>query len=92
MPVLAWDPGGPWQDTHYYPHRVVYGPVSSVPYWDTRCGLKFRAIEEFDSAWKEFWDQHRAQAFAPRDYILEGLTLEKCAQGYLDIANRVAAG
>ena len=38
VPILAWDRGGPWQDPSYYPEGVVYGPVTSVPYWDARCG------------------------------------------------------
>ena len=34
VPILAWDRGGPWQDPAYYPARVVFEPVTSVPYWD----------------------------------------------------------
>jgi len=42
IPVFAWDLGGVWQDTDYYPHRVVFSPVTSAPYWDDRCGMKFQ--------------------------------------------------
>ena len=41
IPILAWDRGGHWQDPSFYPHRVQYGPVTSVPYWDERCGDTF---------------------------------------------------
>ncbi|MGY3148512.1 glycosyltransferase involved in cell wall biosynthesis [Bradyrhizobium sp. USDA 3397] len=27
VPVFAWDPGGPWRDPDYYPHRVQFAPV-----------------------------------------------------------------
>ena len=50
VPILAWDRGGFWQDPEFYPHRVKFAPVSSVPYWDDRCGIKFASIEEFDDA------------------------------------------
>lgn len=82
-PILAWDRGGYWQDPYYYPTKVLYQPVSSVPYWDYRCGLKFNGIEDFETILMRFLDQ-RAQ-FEPRNFILENLTLEKSAQNYLDI-------
>jgi hypothetical protein len=87
VPILAWDRGGIWQDPAYYPHRVVYEPVTSVPYWDDRCGAKFRTIEDFPSALEEFWGEHRGRNYAPRDYILEQFTLEKCAGHYVEFAD-----
>src|SRR5207248_2632290 len=41
IPILAWDKEGYWTDPSYYPDKVQYQPVSSVPYWDERCGIKF---------------------------------------------------
>lgn len=79
VPVLAWDRQGPWTDPEYYPHRVNYGPVSSVPYWDDRCGLRFANAGSFPAALEEFQQGVGADRFAPRSYILENLTLEKCA-------------
>lgn len=84
IPILAWDQGGFWQDPNYFPHRVKYEPVSSVPYWDPRCGQKFADINDFTKIVDEFWDQACAGKFSPREYILENLTLEKCARAYLD--------
>jgi len=83
VPILAWDRGGYWQDPQYFPDKVKYQPVTSVPYWDERCGRKFAAIEQFDDAWRQFWQEFRSGSYDPRAYILENLTLEKCAQGYL---------
>lgn len=83
VPILAWDRGGSWQDPEYYPERVDFGPVSSVPYWDERCGMKFSGIESFSTQWKHFWECVNAASFSPRDYILENLTLEKAALSYL---------
>jgi len=85
VPILAWDRGGFWQDPSYYPHKVQYSPVSSVPYWDNRCGVKFQTINEFPNKLEEFLDKLNSKYFDPRSYILDNLTLEKCAQNYLDI-------
>jgi glycosyltransferase involved in cell wall biosynthesis len=86
-PILAWDRGGYWQDPYYYPDRVKFQPVSSVPYWDERCGWKFMGAGDFENNLEEFLS--RASTFKPRDYILENLTLEKCAEEYLRIYNEV---
>jgi hypothetical protein len=89
VPILAWDRGGFWKDPSYFPDKVQFAPVSSVPYWDDRCGIKFKAINEFPARLEAFLDQLNHQRFAPRDYILENLTLEKCAQRYVEILNEV---
>ncbi len=83
IPILAWDRGGDWRDPAYYPDRVRYGPVSSVPYWDARCGEKFGGGEEFRAALQVFWDRLTQGVYDPRSYILENLGLEKCASEYL---------
>jgi hypothetical protein len=86
VPILAWDRGGPWRDPHYYPDRVIFEPVTSVPYWDARCGMKFADVGSFEATWSDFWDTYRAQGFASRDYILDTLTLEKCAGVYVGLS------
>jgi hypothetical protein len=84
VPILAWDRGGYWQDPSYYPHKVKFAPVTSVPYWDARCGTKFKDIDEFPDRLAEFLNRQAAKHFSPRDYILENLTLEKCAARYVE--------
>lgn len=86
VPLMAWDRGGAWADPAYYPERVVFSPVTSVPYWDERCGMTFKDAAGFTALWPRFWDACRAGAFRPRDYILENLTLERAAQAYVRIA------
>jgi glycosyltransferase involved in cell wall biosynthesis len=83
VPILAWDRGGYWLDPGYFPDKISFAPVSSVPYWDERCGLKFAAFHSFAEAWGRFWETARAGGFGPRDYILENLTLEKAAEDYV---------
>lgn len=89
VPILAWDRGGYWQDPSYFPDRVKFQSVSTVPYWDERCGVKFQNISEFNSKLKQFLDLLNSNKFAPRNYILENLTLEKCAQNYLELLAKI---
>jgi hypothetical protein len=92
VPILGWDRGGYWQDPAYFPAKVKFQPVTSVPYWDARCGRIFAAIEEFDEGWRQFWDEFQSGRYDPRAYILENLTLEKCAQHYLHEVQSVSGG
>lgn len=85
VPIFAWDRGGPWKDPAYYPHRVRFEPVTSVPYWDDRCGKRFRDVSDFTPKWEEFWSDVSAKKFRPRDYVLENLSLEKCARQYVEL-------
>jgi len=91
VPLFAWDRGGYWQDPNFFPDRVRYGPVSSVPYWDERCGMKFETADEFVDRFSDFWERVQAAGFAPRDYVVKNLTLEKCAWHYASIAEEVAS-
>jgi hypothetical protein len=86
-PILAWDRGGYWQDPYYYPAKVKYQPVSSVPYWDERCGIKFTDADDFNKQLALFLA--RLDEFKPRVYIMENLTLAVCAEKYLQIYREV---
>jgi hypothetical protein len=88
-PILAWNRAGYWQDPSYFPHKVKYQPVSSVPYWSERCGSKFSDFKDFPDKLLEFLDLLNSGYFFPRNYILDNLTLEKSAALYLDIYNQV---
>lgn len=92
VPVLAWDAGGLWQDTRYHPHRVQFGPVTSTPDWDDRCGMKFRDAGEFSTVFPRFWTDVVEQRFSPRAYTLENLTLEAGARRYAELVHRLNFG
>lgn len=89
VPILAWDQGGPWRDPSYFPDRVVFAPVSSVPYWDERCGMRFSDALAFPGQWQRFSEGINAGTYHPRDYILDHLTLARCARRYVEIAHEV---
>ncbi len=86
VPILAWDQG--W---YLDPNRARWGqpevPATSVPYWDERCGVKFASITDFPSRLDEFLELAARNVFAPRDYILENLTLEDSARRFLTIVD-----
>ena len=89
VPVLAWDPGGEWQNLQYLLRGVRFGPVTSVPYWDDLCGKKFAGPTDFPTIFDEFWRGVQRQAFAPREMILrQKLTLEDAAQAYVRLVEK----
>jgi hypothetical protein len=63
--------------------------VSSVPYWDERCGAKFVDVAGFEAGWQNFWGGCAAGAFDPRGYVLDSLTLEQRALQYYEIARSI---
>jgi len=86
VPVLAWDQGW-WLD----PIRLASGqadiPATSVPYFDDRCGLRFRDIDDFPDKLARFLDLQRSCGFAPRAYVKKNLTVEKCSAAFVDLLN-----
>jgi hypothetical protein len=92
VPVLAWDNGRVLD-----PERFKWNPAqpeipaTSVPYFDQRCGLRFRDFTEFPPQLTEFQARIQSGGFAPRSYVLENLTLEKCARQFLSIVNEAYA-
>lgn len=84
VPILAWDQGF-WMD----PVRKKYGlekvPATSVPYWDNRCGLKFKGPEDFEAALDQFLQLLSGNRFQPRKYVLENLDLKEKTLEYLSL-------
>ncbi|WP_206539311.1 glycosyltransferase [Aurantiacibacter luteus] len=89
VPILAWDRQGAWLDPSYYPDKVDFGPVSSVPYFDERCGDRFASIGDFDRKLDIFLAALETGTYDPRSYVLENLTLEICARRYVEIFDEV---
>jgi hypothetical protein len=91
VPILAWDQGHCLD-----PNRVQWGqpviPATSVPFFDERCGRRFRQTDDFPEALDDFLERLRSGHYAPRDFILENLTLEKCSDDFVDIVNAAVTG
>lgn len=86
VPIFAWDNGYCLD-----PNRFSWGqneiPATSVPYFDDRCGMKFKDLAEFEARFSEFYKKVEKNKFAPREYILENLSLEKSASQFMKIIN-----
>lgn len=86
VPVAAWETGSFWKDPKYYPHRVAFSPVTSVPWWDERCGVRFDAPGRIAAALDELEEKRASGALDPRGWVLENLTLERCAASFAEHA------
>ncbi|HML30983.1 MAG TPA: glycosyltransferase family 1 protein [Hyphomicrobium sp.] len=86
VPIFAWDEGR-LADPKQIPFVKSDLRVSSVPYFDDRCGVRFTRAdmtESFDRFWKS------RERFKPRDYIEDALSMEKCGLSYLEAYNAIA--
>lgn len=81
LPVFAWD-DGELVDPSQRKLAGAHLRVSSVPYFDQRCGLTFTR-DNIEERFEDFWK--RRADFRPRDYVLEHLSLERGAQRFLDL-------
>lgn len=91
VPVFAWDPGFV-EDPERFRWSQPVIPATSVPYFDDRCGMRFRDAAEFSTRLPEFLERLAAGRLAPRDYILEHLTLEKCSRHFMEIVDAAQKG
>lgn len=81
VPVLAWDEGHlvDEQSRRIAPTDLK---VSSVPYFDARCGATFQAPDMIP-AFEAFWEA--LPSYHPRAYVLEALSREASAKQYLSL-------
>jgi hypothetical protein len=79
VPIFAWDEGI-WPNP--IAKRLARQPVpcTSVPYFDERCGLRFKIASMIDD-WNRF--QERIDAFESRRFIAEEMTLDRSATLYM---------
>tara|TARA_B100000902_G_scaffold59643_1_gene66752 strand:+ start:34490 stop:35494 length:1005 start_codon:yes stop_codon:yes gene_type:complete len=68
LPLLVWD-----YNLNFYEGVEIKG--TSVPLWDSRCGIKFHNIKEFDNTFNYFINN--LDSFEPIKFIEENLTYEK---------------
>ena len=82
VPVLAWDQGQCLD-----PNRFAWGQpniaATSVPYFDDRCGERFQGLRDLDEKLSMFMGTINASEYSPRDFIMENLTLRRCAAQFL---------
>ena len=79
VPVFAWDEGE-LVDPLQRPHMTPDLRVSSVPYFDDRCGARFK-LHTMEDAFDAFWAAR--SAYRPRDYVADALTPAETADIYM---------
>lgn len=89
VPILAWDRGGYWQDPSMFPEKVKFAPVTSVPYWDNRCGEKFIDYPDFSVKFDTFWEGVNKSYYNPKDYVIENFKLEDRALAYVNLVEKI---
>jgi hypothetical protein len=88
VPVFAWDQGF-FLDPNRFAWNDPVMPATSVPFFDDRCGKRFKDFEDFEKQIGGFWENVKRGDFKPRDYVLKNLTLEHSARRMLDIIEDV---
>ncbi len=78
-PVFAWDEGV-WLDPLAAELSSEPIPCTSVPHFDERCGVRFKAADMLD-AWSRFWP--KLDTFTPRAFVAETLSLDRSAELYM---------
>ena len=87
VPLLVWSSTLRKQE---YPYKKEYmnvkSKVTTIPYWDERCGEFFHNFEELESTFDTFIS--KLETYKPRDYILENLSVEKCSERFLQLIEK----
>jgi hypothetical protein len=86
VPILAWDPGE-WQDPQARSLHLPSVATTSVPYFSRTCGVTFKGGDDLPHAFQEFWSAY--PSFAPRQYVLDYLSLDSSARRYTEIVSSV---
>ncbi len=82
LPVFAWEPGF-WLDPDQKRLGLSQVPATSVPFFDARCGSTFKDAVEFEANFDAFWEAVQASHLAPRDYVLENVSIERSTEEML---------
>ena len=87
IPVLAWDEGI-MNDPALQPYITKDTNVSSVPYFDHRCGRKFK-LTDFAKAHEAFCSHHAF--YEPREFLVETLSSQISSKAYLLAYQQIAS-
>jgi hypothetical protein len=80
LPIFAWDEGI-WLDPLAKEVSDKPIPATSVPHFDDRCGVRFKAADILEK-WNTFWAKR--STFMPRAFVTETLSLKRSAELYLE--------
>lgn len=77
VPLLVWNVRSMAQEEGA---RYQAIPATSIPYWDKNCGEFFYNKNEFQYKYNEFIS--KLDTYTPRDFVINNLSVEKCAENF----------
>jgi hypothetical protein len=84
VPLFVWNASNMGQE---YGSNFPKYYATTIAYWDNRCGEYFYRWDELLEKFILF--MNRLREYRPREYILENLTVEKCANRLKDLVNKI---
>ena len=63
-----------WCNRNVY--KNITSNISSIPYWDNRCGEFFYEKTELESSFNKFIEN--LEKYKPRDFVLENVGYDAC--------------
>ena len=88
VPVFAWDQGFSLDPNRFNWNDPIM-PATSVPFFDEKCGDRFKNYTDFENKFNEFYANVLNRRYAPREYILNNLTLRKSGERMIQILDSV---
>jgi hypothetical protein len=82
VPLLVWNAQSMNQE---YGNQNPDIPCTSIPYWDNRCGEVFHQAAELPLAFQHFQAKLESGHYTPRQYIMDNLSTEKCAERFMEL-------
>lgn len=80
VPLLVWNAQTMNQELNSHSQPI---PCTSIPYWGNQCGEYFHHHHELASTFKTFKTKLEEKQYSPRQYILDNLSTEKCAERFM---------
>ena len=88
IPLFVWNVKLRVQEwTHRNIYKNIKSEVSTIPYWDNRCGEFFYTESELEETFNKFIS--KIDTYKPREYILENVGMEACYKKWNDLLNNL---
>jgi hypothetical protein len=84
VPLFVWNVSNMRQE--YGSEYPIYS-ATSIGYWDNRCGEYFYKCDELLEKFMIFMNKLRD--YRPREYILDNLTVDKCAKRLKELVDKI---
>ena len=86
VPLFVWNVKFMSQE---YRSRYKDIPCTTIPYWDETCGEYFYEHVEFEKNFERFLNNIEENKYKPREFILNNLSVVKCASKLKDIIESI---